>query len=68
MSQCIVIVQFDLPKRSTEQAITGGLGSAPTYRGLEGKGLVSKHYLNGGCGHGRRVFVGKPRCGGGMVH
>ena len=52
MSQCIVVVQFDLPKRPTEQAISGGLGSAPTYRGLAEKGLVSKHYLNGDAGTG----------------
>ena len=52
MSQCIVIVQFDLPKRSEEQAISGGLGSAPTYRGLAGKGLIRKHYLNGDAGTG----------------
>ena len=52
MSQCIVVVQFDLPKRPTEQAISGGLGSAPTYRGLAEKGLISKHYLNGDAGGG----------------
>jgi hypothetical protein len=52
MSQCIVIVQFDLPKRPTEQAISGGLGSAPTYRALEGKGLIRKDYLNGDAGTG----------------
>ena len=52
MSQCIVIVQFDLPKRATEQAISGALGSAPTYRGLEGKGLLRKDYLNGDEGTG----------------
>ena len=52
MSQCIVIVQFDLPKRSQEQAIAGGLGSALTYRGLKSKGLISKHYLNGESGAG----------------
>ncbi len=52
MSQCIVIVQFDLPKRPTDQAINGGLGSAPTYRGLEGKGLLRKDYLNGDKGTG----------------
>lgn len=52
MSQCIVIVQFDLPKRPTDQAINGGLGSAPTYRGLEGKGLLRKDYLNGDEGTG----------------
>lgn len=52
MSQCIVIVQFDLPKRSHEQAISGGRSSAPTYRALESKGLISKHYLNGDSGTG----------------
>ncbi|MBR1190609.1 hypothetical protein [Bradyrhizobium sp. AUGA SZCCT0160] len=34
MANCIVVVQFDLPKRTEEQAITGGTSSAPTYRGL----------------------------------
>ena len=52
MSQCIVIVQFDLPKRSHEQAVQGGQASAPTYRGLAGAGLISKHYLNGESGTG----------------
>ena len=52
MSQCIVIVQFDLPKRPTDQAINGGLGTAPTDRGLEGKGLLRKDYLNGDEGTG----------------
>ena len=52
MSQCIVIVQFELPKRPKNQAITGGIGSAPTYRGLEGKGLIRKDYLNGDEGTG----------------
>ena len=52
MGQCIVIMQFDLPKRTREQAITGGLGSAPIYRGLEGKALIRKDYLNGETGTG----------------
>lgn len=52
MSNCIVIVQFDLPKRTQEQAITGGTGSAPTYRGLAEKGLIRKDYLNGDEGTG----------------
>jgi hypothetical protein len=52
MGNCIVIVQFDLPKRSQEQAIAGGTGSAPTYRALEGKGLIRKDYLNGDSGTG----------------
>ena len=52
MSQCIVVVQFDLPKRTEEQAITGGTGTAPTYRDLATKGLVRKDYLNGDSGTG----------------
>ena len=52
MPACIVIVQFDLPKRSAEQAINGGTGTAPTYRGLAEAGLISKHYLNGDAGTG----------------
>ena len=52
MANCIVIVQFDLPKRTVEQAIAGGKGSAPTYRGLAEKGLIRKDYLNGDAGTG----------------
>lgn len=52
MANCIVIVQFDLPKRTEEQAIKGGTGSAPTYRGLAAKGLIRKDYLNGETGAG----------------
>lgn len=52
MAQCIVIVQFDLPKRSEEQAIKGGTGTAPTYRNLANKGLIRKDYLNGNVGTG----------------
>lgn len=52
MTNCIVIVQFDLPKRSQEQAIKGGTGSAPIYRALGPKGLIRKDYLNGETGTG----------------
>jgi hypothetical protein len=52
MANCIVIVQFDLPKRTQEQAITGGTSSAPIYRGLAEKGLIRKDYLNGEVGTG----------------
>ena len=52
MANCIVVVQFDLPKRTEEQAITGGTASAPTYRGLAAKGLIRKDYLNGETGTG----------------
>ena len=52
MAECIVIVQFDLPKRTKEQAIKGGTGTAPTYRNLATKGLIRKDYLNGDTGTG----------------
>jgi hypothetical protein len=52
MPQCIVIVQFDLPKRSQEQAIKGATATAPIYRELGRKGLISKNYLNGEAGTG----------------
>ena len=52
MAECIVIVQFDLPKRTEEQAIKGGTGTAPTYRNLATKGLIRKDYLNGDAGTG----------------
>jgi hypothetical protein len=52
MSKCIVIVQFDLPKRTEEQAIKGGTATAPTYRDLGRKGLIRKDYLNGDAGTG----------------
>lgn len=52
MSQCIVIVQFDLPRRDESQAIEGGLASAPTYRKLCAQGLIRKDYLNGDSGTG----------------
>lgn len=52
MSNCIVVVQFDLPKRTEDQAIGGGTSTAPTYRGLAEKGLIRKDYLNGDSGTG----------------
>ena len=52
MGNCIVIVQFDLPMRTEEQAIKGGTSSAPTYRDLGTKGLIRKDYLNGETGTG----------------
>jgi hypothetical protein len=30
LANCIVVVQFDLPKRTEEQAIKGGTSTAPT--------------------------------------
>ena len=52
MGNCIVVVQFDLPKRTEEQAIKGGTSSAPIYRDLGTKGLIRKDYLNGEAGTG----------------
>ncbi|HRD74799.1 MAG TPA: monooxygenase [Hyphomicrobiaceae bacterium] len=52
MGQCIVVVQFDLPKRTEELAIKGGSSTAPIYRGLAAKGLIRKDYLNGDAGTG----------------
>jgi hypothetical protein len=52
MGNCIVVVQFDLPKRTEEQAVKGGASSAPIYRGLARKGLIRKDYLNGDAGTG----------------
>ena len=52
MGNCIVVVQFDLPQRSEEQAVKGGTSTAPIYRGLARKGLIRKDYLNGENGTG----------------
>jgi hypothetical protein len=52
MPHCIVVVQFDLPKRTEELAVKGGASTAPTYRGLAGRGLIRKDYLNGETGTG----------------
>jgi hypothetical protein len=52
MGNCIVVVQFDLPKRTEEQAVKGGTSTAPIYRGLATKGLIRKDYLNGDTGTG----------------
>lgn len=52
MGNCIVVVQFDLPMRTAEQAIKGGTSTAPIYRDLGQKGLIRKDYLNGETGTG----------------
>jgi hypothetical protein len=52
MGNCIVVVQFDLPKRTEEQAIKGATSTATIYRGLAAKGLIRKDYLNGDTGTG----------------
>lgn len=52
MGNCIVVVQFDLPKRTEEQAKKGGTASAPIYRNLAAKGLIRKDYINGDAGTG----------------
>ncbi|MFV0297223.1 MAG: monooxygenase [Hyphomicrobiaceae bacterium] len=60
MGNCIVVVQFDLPKRSEADAIKGGTGSAAIYRELGAKGLIRKDYLNGETGTGG-VYLWKDR-------
>ena len=57
MPNCIVVVQFDLPKRTEELAVKGGTSTAPTYRGLAKRGLIRKDYLNGENGTGG-VYLG----------
>lgn len=52
MSNCIVVVQFPLGKRTEDEAIASGTSTAPTYRGLAGQGLIRKDYLNGDAGTG----------------
>jgi len=52
MGNCIVVVQFDLPKRTVEQAVKGAISTAPIYRGLAANGLIRKDYLNGDAGTG----------------
>ena len=52
MGNCIVVVQFDLPMRTEEQAVKGGTSTAPIYRDLGDKGLIRKDYLNGETGTG----------------
>lgn len=52
MPNCIVVVQFDLPKRMEEMAVKGGTSTAPIYRSLASKGLIRKDYLNGENGTG----------------
>ena len=45
----IAIVQIPMPR---EAAIAAQTKSAPTFRGLAGKGLLRKDYLNGDAGGG----------------
>ena len=52
MPNYIVVVQFDLPKRTEEMAVKGGTSTAPTYRSLARRGLIRKDYLNGESGTG----------------
>jgi hypothetical protein len=52
MGHCIVVVQFDLPKRTEDEAIKGGTATASIYRDLGKKGLIRKDYLNGDAGTG----------------
>jgi hypothetical protein len=64
MANCIVVVQFDLPKRTEEQAVKGGTSTAPIYRSLAGKGLIRKDYLNGETGTGGVWIAGnRPKPG-----
>ena len=68
MGNCIVVVQFDLPKRTEEQAVKGGTSTAPIYRGLATKGLIRKDYLNGDAGTGGVYLWESRACRRGMVH
>ena len=52
MSNCVVIGQFPLAKRTEEHAIKKGTETAPTYRNLSGRGLIREDYLNGDDGTG----------------
>ena len=47
MPNCIVVVQFDLPKRSEEQAVKGGISTAPIYRGLAQKNPKLSKFMKG---------------------
>jgi hypothetical protein len=57
MPICIVVVQFDLAKRSEEPAVKGATSTAPTFRGLAKRGLIRKDYL-GENGNRRRFTSG----------
>lgn len=52
MSQCVVIVQFDLPNLPADQVVARSLPNTPTYRKLGEKGLIRKDYVNGETGVG----------------
>ena len=66
MGHCIVVVQFDLPKLTEEQAVKGATSTAPIYRALR-KGLIRKDYLNGKVGTGG-VYLWESRAGRSLVH
>jgi hypothetical protein len=60
MVNCIVVVQFDLPKRPEEQAIKR---TAPIYRNQAAKGLIRKDYINGEAGtDGGAVYLSRLAC------
>ena len=48
----IAVVQIPMPRRPREAAIAAQIKSAATFRGLVGKGLLRKDYLNGDAGGG----------------
>lgn len=52
MSQCIVIVQFDMPSAPADQVIKRSLPNTTIYRNLAQKGLIRKDYINGETGVG----------------
>ena len=68
MGNCTGVVQFDMSKRTEEQAVKGATSTAPIYRGLAAKGLIRKDYLNGDAGTGGVYLWGNPRLSRGLVH
>ena len=52
MTNCIVVVQFDMPNAPEEQVIARSLPNTKIYRNLGTKGLIRKDYLNGETGVG----------------
>ena len=55
----IAVVQIPMPRRPREAAIAAQTKSAPTFRGLAGKGLLRKDYLNGDAGGGIYYWVSR---------
>ena len=60
MSPCIVICHFAVPVPSEEQFIDIAKLSAPKFRGLAERGLISKNYVLGADGAGG-VYVWESR-------